>query len=85
MIVLIILEHSYFRREKKQNLYGALFSLQTQSKGYNYFHAGQHQTGFYFSSHHEHFTVINSPDTDGMKNVIHCCTIESLFYTSVPT
>lgn len=31
------------------------------------------------------FPVINSLETDGVKNVIHCCTIKSLFYTSVPT
>lgn len=30
------------------------------------------------------FTVINSPETDSM-NMIHCCTIRSLFYTSALT
>jgi len=53
MIILIILEHSHFRRKKNHNPYWALFSPQTKSKGYNYFHADQHHNGFYFSSYHE--------------------------------
>lgn len=33
----------------------------------------------------KHSTVINNQETDGMKNMIHCCTIKSAIYTSAPT
>lgn len=85
MIVLIIFEHSYFRRKKNHSLYWALFHHRPNQKDIITSALTNTIMDFTLVPTMKHFTVINSIETDGMKNAIHCSTMKSLFYTSVPT
>lgn len=85
MIVLIILEHSYFWSKNHRSLHQALFHHRLNQKDIITSMLTNTRTDFALVPTTKHFTVINSPETAMAWRMWFVAAVRWSFYTAIPT